>query len=380
MGFPAARSIPFLAAALATSLAACGEPDPPPPSGGPPRHVRIEGTPHQVGKAHGTALKAEIAEAVGPRMRATLRAAAAATGATEEFLRTACLTYAGQMKEFLPESVREELRGLAEGSGQSEEDLFLLDVVREGLRWHGSGPRMLEASFASPPAEETGSAFAAAAYQGFVEGETEGRLVVLERNTEGAESTVVLTWPGSLGALAGSSPYVWAVQGEVGLDVRRGSLKGPPFGIGLRVALERAKTLDDFWARLPKLTGNRVLASEAGPWLGDSRPRRMGLVAYAGDDAVDHAPNDWVLAPAGVGGADSPRTRAQDERLGSYATRPGAEEAIALALAGRSGTGPVVTVSRGRLDWWGSEPASTRPPATYRLERLERFPISPLWR
>jgi hypothetical protein len=376
MGSLAARGLMLLAATIAAPLAACGEPSAPPPAGGPPRYVRVEGPPFKMGEQLGKALRAEIAEAVGPRLRTTLRAAAIATGATEEFLKTACRAYASQMREFLPESVKEELRGLAAGSGQSEEDLFLLDVVREGLRWHGAGARMLEAAFASPPrVTEPMSVFAA--YQGFDEEGVEGRLVVVDRQDGEGKPTIVLTWPGSLGALAGSTPGLWAVQSEVGLDVRRGSLKGPPFAIGLRVALERATSLEDFWQRLPKLSGNRVLAAASG-----ENKRRSGLVAYAGDDPVDHDLNEWVLAPAGVGGPDSPLTQQQDVFLGAFATRPGPPDAVPLAIAGRSaaGRGPIVGVGFRVIEWSGRDDADgTSPPVTYLLDTDGRAP-SPLRR
>jgi hypothetical protein len=202
------------------------------------------------------------------------------------------------------------------------------------------------------------------AYQGFVATAIEGRLVVLERRPSEGAPTIVLAWPGSLGALVGASADLYAAQVEVPLDVRRGSLKGPPFAVGFRVALERAKGLDDFWARLPRLSGNRVLAGQAS---GD-RTRFTGLVAYAGEDPTDHDPAHWVLAPAGEGGPASALTQRQDEALGAYAERPGAVDAPALAIAGRSpeGAGPVVGATFGRILWWGTDAAgAARPPTEY---------------
>jgi hypothetical protein len=353
MGSLLARVLFPVVAAPCALLGACGGREAPPSAAGAPRHVVVFGTPYEMGEQHGRALRAEIAEALGPRFAASLRSSAPDAG-SPEFLERTLRAYAREMKGHLAETVREELRGLAAGSGQSEDDLFLLDVVREGLRWHGTEPRALEGAFASPPAAE-GTTFGVVAYQGFVPDALEGRLVVLERRA-GEASTVVLAWAGSLGALAGASPRLWAAQAEVGYDVRRGSLKGPPFAVGFRVALERATGLDDFWERLPRLSGNRVLAGAAGA----EPERRLGVVAYAGDDPTRHAAVEWVLAPAGAGGAEAAGTRAQDERLGAYPRRPGAGEAAALALAGRreDARGPVVAVGPRRIEWWGTPEAA----------------------
>jgi hypothetical protein len=147
-----------------------------------------------------------------------------------------------------------------------------------------------------------------------------------------------VTWPGGLGAFAGlSSRGVLVVQAEIARDRRKDvwlSLRGTPFDVSLRVALESSSGVDGLFLEVARLNVNRVLA-------GSAATRRIavvtgrGTVPGAGNESDrTYQRTEWVLAPAG----DAPDSRAtsMDERLGGYPHRPGPSEAVALAVAGRA--------------------------------------------
>lgn len=331
----------LLPAVLAATIAGCGDDHPAGPPKAEVRSLSVSGSPFQMGEQHGKALADEIRDSIRRRIPVAFSAAGEDAG-DPAFLESACRSYVAAIKPRLPESVREELRGIASGARVAEDDVLLLDVQREGLRWHGANPRLLHAALASPPAEgEDAEKEVVAAFEGWRGDSVEGSMLLLHRSPEGGRPTLVLTWAGGLGALAGVSPVLVAAQGEVPLSREQATLAGPTFGIGFRVALERANSLEDFVARLPRLSGNRVLVADRGG------RRHMGVLSLAEDpDARDHAPREWVLAPAGLGAPDDPRTIAQEEALGAYPRRPTAKETVPLALAGRvpGGTGPLVRV------------------------------------
>jgi hypothetical protein len=309
-----------------------------------------------MGWRHGSLLKDRIRQVVPALLAAAFPRGAQGAGGGED-LESFCRLYAGQMKPRLPESVRLELKGLSEASGVSEADLLLAEVARDGLRWHGDAARLLEAALGSPPAGDR--PYVGAAIEGPDVEVLRGSWLVLERRPASAQSaaTMVVTWPGGLGAIAGVSARALLVAaGEVRLPLTRESLNGPPFGIGLRVALERSRGRDDFFERLPKTSGHRVLVADA------ENRRRMAVVAKVGGDPQDFDASGWALATGAVEGGDS-RSAALDERLGSFPARPGAGDLWTLLAAGRRApSGPTIRLSLLGVEWVESAGGAT---ATY---------------
>jgi hypothetical protein len=226
--------------------------------GAPAKHVVVSGTDYEMGWHHGRLLRDEVRALVPAWIQATFRTGRSAEDA--RVLEDACRMYAGLMKAMLPDSVKEELRGLAAGSGVKADDLFLLEAARDGLAMHPGAARRIEASLTMPPSAADG-VWVSYSSPGSA---SERPWLVVERHPVGRAATLCLTWPGGLGAFAGlSSKGLLAAHGEVEADVERQSLRGVPFAVGFRTALETAATTDAFEAALPRTTAHRVVARAA---------------------------------------------------------------------------------------------------------------------
>ena len=370
------RPLLLLAAALSASFGACSQEGGATSAGPAPRdpiHLVVSGTDREMGLQQGKALAKEIREEVGPRLRARFRAVAR-DAKEAEFLESACRAYTAPTKPLLPRDVAEELAGIAEGSGVPDEDLLLLEVMRDGLRFHLDAPPLLEAAFASPPVEASGAdgPVLVAAWDGAGGREAAGHVLVLERRPAKGSPSMVVTWPGGLGAAAGVSRAGVVAQCETPSAKEALSLRGVPFTIVLAAALRTAEDVETLVRGLAGRNGNRVLAAGRG----DRGPvRLLGLLASAGPTSSAGFPSEhWIVVPAGPGAPD-PRAATMDERLGGYPERPGAAEAVALAVSGRSPqAGAVIELRPDGITWHGAVDAmgkDLRPPIRF------PFPSSP---
>ncbi len=300
--------------------------------GRPYAHLFLQGTPRWMGLEQGRILREPI------------RAAVARGLSRPEVI--GARTFAGPVRTLLPKPVEEELQGIASGAGVPADDLFLLEVAREGRRWQSDAPGLLEASFAAAPGP--GSPLTIA-LEGLADAALPEPMVVVERHPTSGAATLCLAWAGGLGALLGvSSRGLAAGLGEVGVEPERRSIKGVPMAIALRLGLEAAESPDALLARLPGLSGHRVVV--AGP---DGR-RASALLSLVAEPSETFAPEAWLLLAAGprpaldrAGMPTNPRSLALERRLAGYASRPGPDNAFELALAGRSpgAIGPVLRLS-----------------------------------
>lgn len=279
--------------------------------GAPVRHLVLEGSDSEMGRAAGRLLRDDVR--------------AAASRPLPESLRPALEGYARAMKPLAPASMLVELEAMAAEAGVSADALFLREAARDGLRWHEAEGAPRTASFASVPGAEPDVVVALAGADADAAG-----FVVVERHPTGRPATLVIARAGELGALGGISDGGLVVVGaEVALPPERRTLKAPPFAWSVRAALERASTADDAVGRIEALCGHRVLAADR------ANRRRLGLVTLAREPAREFDANAWVLSSSGAGGEADPLVAALDRRLASYAERPGAAEAVDLALSGR---------------------------------------------
>jgi len=324
-------SLPALALALAlvavgVTLGACGNrgtPDAGPAGrfeagtagGGPFVHLVLRGTPRWMGLEQGRLL------------RESIRASVARGISHPEGI--GAKTFAGPVRALLPKAVEEELQGIASGAGVPADDLFLLEVAREGRRWQSDAPGLLEASFAAAPGA---GAPLVVAFEGLL-----GRaalpdpLVVIERHPTGGVATLCLSSAGGLGALLGtSSKGLVAAMGEVEVEPERRSIKGLPMAIALRLGLEAATTPRELIASLPGLSGHRVVVG------GPDGSRVSALLSLVAEEPETFAPEHWLLLAAGPRAPTNPRTLALARHRQGRRTPPLPEDAYGFALAGRS--------------------------------------------
>ncbi len=295
----------------------------------PYTHLRVEGPPRWMGLEEGRLLRDPIRAAVAQG------ASRPDVAGSRVFLRP--------VRALLPADVEEELQGIAEGAGVAADDLFLLEVAREGRRWQGDAPGLLEMSFACAPG--AGSPLVVAV-EGLGTALLPEPLVVIERHPMGGTSTLSLSWAGGLGALCGvSARGLAAGLSEVDVPAERRSIKGLPMAIALRLGLELADGPAALLAALPRLSGHRVVA--AGP---DGR-RASALLSLVVEPPETFDAQAWLLVAAGPRAPSNPRTLALERRLAGHAGRPGASDAVDLAVAGRSpsAVGPVVLLSGGGI-------------------------------
>lgn len=357
----------LLPAGAVLLLAACTHEAPAPGTpAADPIHLVVQGTDREMGLQHGRALAKEIRAEVGPRLEARFRAVAK-DAKEAEFLEQACRTYTAQTKPLLPPDIADELAGVAEGSGVPEEDLLLLEVMRDGLRFHLDVPPLLEAAFASPPEEvvpgsEHGTShLLVVAWDGPEGADLAAHALLLERRPVTGSPTLVVTWPGGLGAIAGASEHGFVAQCEVASPREALSLHGVPFGIATARALRFSEDPAEIPHEVPERNGNRVVAASL-----HRGTRRVAVRTRSGagsDESFE--PGAWILVPAGPGGAD-PRVTSMDERLGAFPERPRRQDAIALAVSGRgSRVGAALVLAPSNVIWHGALDATgkdLRPP------------------
>ena len=288
-------------------------------------HLVVSGSPRWMGLEQGRLL------------REAIRATVARDLARPEV--AGARTFLAPVRALLPPAVEDELKGIAEGAGVSADDLFLLEVAREGRRWQAEEPGLLEAAFAGAPAP--GSPLVIA-LEGLGRAAMPEPLVVIERHGDGSAATLCLSYAGGLGGIVGvSSSGLAAGAGEVEVAPERRSIKGLPMAIALRLGLERATGPADLLARLPGLSGHRAVA--AGP----DGTRASALLSLVAEPPEMLDPQAWLLVAAGPRSPTNPRTLALERRLAGYAERPGPDNAVDLAVAGRSpsAVGPVLIAS-----------------------------------
>jgi hypothetical protein len=220
----------------------------------------LEGTPYEMGWHHGRLLREEI--------QAVL--AAPLVGEASGMYPA----YAAGMRPLLPPAVEQELRGIAAGAGISADDVFLREVARDARRWHDPAAPSLHGSVHANPAET----WVAATYDPLA-GAAVPPLLLISRRPTGGTPTLVLAWPGALGAVAGLSERgvraAHVEEGQVAAEQR--TLRGVPFAIGFRLALEQSADAPAFAKALQGLVGNQVAVSD------DAGAARMGLVRFGGD-------------------------------------------------------------------------------------------------
>jgi hypothetical protein len=203
-------------------------------------------------------------------------------------LRTACLLYVDQTLRRLPEAFRQELVGLADGSGRTQEDLLLTAVLRDGLRYHDvplglTGSLVWEAVGPVLHCVPSGADAPILAKDG---------VVVTRRPSEG-KATTVLSWPGSLGGLAGHAGTLAVVLVEADIPVERQMLSELPFTVRLRHALARSDSTEALIEALSDGTAHRVLVADG---TGESRATYAvsGLVASEIAYVSDMASAAWA--------------------------------------------------------------------------------------
>lgn len=333
----------LLASLLAS--AGCGRPQPEgegwllPGAQGAPDHLVLLGTPREQGAWQAWLLGPRVAAFHEAWQRALLAADGDLLSPATRARRADLLRLLEPARAGLPERVRDELASLSIGSGLPEPTLLLSELLTDLLRYATTPAPVVEGRLA-----RTAPGEAWLSLTGPLAEVLRPHLVwITRRATAGEPGVTVLAWPGSLGALAAVRPDGLALLAhEVPLEAGRQVLKGVPFDLSLRLALERAPGRGEqaVRARLPgplagpgaaqallaaltPSTAHRVLALDLAGATG-----REALLALVGEDAAD-AP----LAPS-----PPPRpahgVRWQDGTVHTLYAAPGASPPLSTPLPG----------------------------------------------
>lgn len=266
---------------------------------GPGDHLRLEGTPYQVGWWQGHLLRERaLALHEGWQRDAFAADGDLASPATQERRRQALLLV-DPVLPLLPETVREELQGLSDATGLPVRTLLLTELLTDVLRFTEREPRLLGGALAAAAPER---GLLLALHGPFAERLQRDLLWITRPAAAGRPPVTVLAWPGSLGGLlAGRRDGLVAGLHEEPRRPEEQVLRGVPMRIALRLALERAAGPAEVLALLPRTTGHRVVA-----WRLDEPAGLAQLRAHVGEEAAAWpgpvgAPGAPPAPPAPVG-------------------------------------------------------------------------------
>lgn len=282
----------------------CGKPRKPGGSGdllpgpdGAPDVLRLSGSPYQMGWWQGHLLRDRILAlheaweaALFEQLIGKTRSTAGAKGVREALEQYIDLIL-DQTLLRLSERMRQELDGMASGCGVAVEQLLRLDVLRDALRMKGLPPRLTGAAGLLP---RPGGEYEARAYWGGSDVEVlSSQWLLVRREPDGGPVTIVLSWPGSLGAVAGlradGLSYLCG-DGAVGNRKRMGFGGGRPFLVAARQMLEETKSAFDLITESTGTMGHCLLGTSVHRI--DGVPRVFALAAFA---VYSQSDPEWTL-------------------------------------------------------------------------------------
>ena len=273
--------------------------------------VELEGSPYDMGRQHGQMLRDDIRALHGTWRTRMLKQTLGDTRGRDpskgpirdldEFIEM----LVDQSALWLPENLQEELRGLAQSSGVSENDLLRLEFMRDALRYMGMEAGLPGVVAARATATSVhGHVWWSGRDVSFVR----RHLVLIRRKPDEGVETVTLAWPGALSGLAGIREDGLAFA-HAQLPMRdtesSGFGGGQTFALAARVGLLKAANVGELFARIKGTVGHVLLAlrHEVEP----SWTRLEGIAGPALYAATAHTP--LVISPRSLEG-DEPITEA----------------------------------------------------------------------
>lgn len=296
-----------------------------------PRVLTLRGTPYQMGWWQGTLLRDAIVE----------RASAARELEPADYIEA----FADQVLHRLSERMRQELDGMAAGTGLEPLDLLRAEVAPEVLRFKGGDARLQGMAGIGPTPDgfEARMRYVGAGAEGFARA-----AVLVHRAPTDRPASLALARHGSLGAWA----YVTATGrgyliAEVDMTDRRrmGFGGGRPFELAAREALDAAEDVEQFTGELTGSMGHTGLGFSFHP--GELPPLRAmgGVQVYTAPDLPWALGDRPFLAVGPYDDPESPPARALQAQVVASPALSTAERFVALAGLGPPPQGAPLVVS-----------------------------------
>jgi len=247
--------------------------------------LRLSGTPREMGFQHGAALKPQIRFLYSEYYEAMVKRLVG-----EANLRT----WAKETEPFIPEAYREEMKGLAEGSGLPYEEVLIVNTMVDRFQTIACSTVV-----ASGDATKDGEVYFGRNLDFPGRNVLQKMTVVIVWSPEGGPQLAAVTWPGMLGVLSGMNAE--GVSGATMLVHRGRELRaGLPYLLMYRQALDGARTKDDVYASISKAKRT-------------SSNNFMVVDASGASDVIEFDPEVAVRRPASHGCHCSTNFFASDE-------------------------------------------------------------------
>lgn len=229
----------------------------------------LQGTPYQIGYAHGKLLAKDVARLVD-RVMLIIRAGSSMKG--NEFTTETIEEVYRRTLPYIPARYREELRGLADGAGLDFHTVELVNLFPE--MFHCSGFTLMN------KATKDGGLIHGRVLDYMTEVGIQDQAVLMVVRATGCNTVMLANYSGFVGCVTGMNDRQIGV-GEMGMYDSEGHWDGVPMTYMLRQILEEYDNLPqirDYFVRTPKTCEYAYVVSDA------KVPDAMGVHA-----AFDHA-------------------------------------------------------------------------------------------
>jgi len=203
------------------------------------RILHLWGTPFEMGKAHGSIMKAEIKDYCDLVLSLMTEDIGGDVSILDHVYE--------QAKPFIPGHFIEELQGMAEGSGVDLQTLLRVNLIGEASEWHCS----LFGAWGK--ATEGGGLLQLRALDYAIGAEIQRYPLILVYHPNRGHAFANIGWVGIVGSVTGISSAQMAIS-EIGddYDKENDSFAGVPFMFTLRDILQFDTTLEEGIARMEK--------------------------------------------------------------------------------------------------------------------------------
>jgi predicted choloylglycine hydrolase/cephalosporin-C deacetylase-like acetyl esterase len=229
--------------------------------------LHVKGSPYQMGYQHGKLLKDQIKVLYQNYLLATLKEKTKDEKRFKAYFNL-FKKKAKELEKFIPEEYKEEIRGIADGSGLSYSDVLIIHTFLDVLSY----PKFFKHGFKNctnfvllNEASQESRLIHGRNLSWPSKGLLEKQSVVIFYQPKNGNAFVTLSWPGICGVLTGMNEK-GLTFGETSVGTAESSLRGTPAFILFRQALQYSDTLYDairIIASSERTTGYTLTLSDA---------------------------------------------------------------------------------------------------------------------